>query len=80
LETASDLLAVANRFRFMQGTNSSFNLKLQKDWSEQGGKTFSFEVLEELKKGETQNDTEFKADIELLKEIWLEKLNGKAFY
>jgi hypothetical protein len=55
-------------------------MKLQKDWSKQGGEQFVFEVLEELKKGETQTAEEFTADIGILKEMWLEKLSDREFY
>ena len=80
LETATDLGVCKNRFVFARKTGSCVYPKLQKDWAEQGGDQFVFEVLEELKKGETQTQTEFKADIDFLKEIWREKLSGESFY
>jgi hypothetical protein len=55
-------------------------MKLQSDWNKQGSEQFVFEVLEELKKNETQTMDEFKADIALLKEIWLEKLADNDLY
>lgn len=80
LDATTDLHGSRNRFEFSQKTGSCFNLKLQKDWTGQGGGEFVFEVLEELEKGETQSDAEFKTDIEQLKEIWLEKLEGESLY
>lgn len=80
LLAAADLQGSRNRFEFAQKTGSCVDLKLQKDWAEQGGNAFAFEVLEELEKGETQTDAEFSKDIALLKEIWQEKLAGERLY
>jgi len=80
LETAVDMKGAKNRFEFAKNTGSCVYLKLQKDWSEQESGQFVFEVLEELKKGETQTDAEFKADIQLLMELWRDKLSGADFY
>ena len=73
-ETTMELSSTMNRFEFSRKTGSCVSMKLQKDWAEQGSGQFVFEVLEELKRGETQTDAEFRADLELLKEMWLEKL------
>jgi hypothetical protein len=80
INTTSDLQGSKNRFEFAQKTGSCIDLKLQKDWDIQKGAGFVFEVLEELEKGSTQTEPEFKADIKLLKEIWLEKLAAEIFY
>ena len=77
---ATDLQGSKNRFEFSQKTGSCIDMKLKNDWNEQGGKQFVFEVLEELKKGENQTQAEFKADIDLLKDIWLEKLSTENLY
>ena len=79
-EIAVEMNSARNRFEFSLKTGSCTTLKLQKDWAEQGSGQFVFELLEELKKGETQTDAEFKADLELLKEMWLEKLSGEEMY
>ena len=55
-------------------------MKLQSDWNKQSGGQFDFEVLEELKKGETQTLEKFKADIDFLKEMWLYKLPDRDLY
>ena len=75
LDATADLQSIKNRFEFAQNTGSCVNPKLQKDWSEHGSKAFVLEVLEELSKGNTQSDPEFKADVSLLREMWLEKLS-----
>ena len=80
IEAATDLNGSKNRFGFAQKTGSCVHMKLQKDWAEQGGGAFDFQVLEELEKGKAQSDSEFKAEIELLKQMWLEKLSGEDFY
>ena len=80
LGATGDLQSSKNRFDFEQKTGSCVDMKLQKDWAAQGSSSFTFEVLEELEKGETQTQTEFKADIDLLKEIWIEKLSNENLY
>jgi len=80
LKAATNLQGSKNRFEFSQKTGSCVDMKLQKDWNKDGGEQFVFEVLEELKKGETQTSKEFKDDIDVLKEIWLEKLSDKDLY
>lgn len=80
LESAQDIQGSKNRFDFSQKTNSCVSMKLQKDWAEQGAQTFAFELLEELTKGETQTDAEFKADLQILKEMWAEKLGSQGAY
>ena len=79
LDAATDLNSKKNRFEFSQKTGSCVEMKLQQDWAAQECHHFVFEVLEELKKGDTQTPAEFKADIEFLKEIWLDKLAGEDF-
>ena len=71
----TDLQGRKNRFDFSQKTGSCIDMKLQSDWNKQGSEHFVFEVLEDLKKGETQTAEEFKSDIEVLKELWLDKLS-----
>jgi hypothetical protein len=76
----TDLRASKNRFDFSQKTGSCVDSKLQTDWSRQGGAAFVFEVLEDLNKGEKQSKEDFKDDIEVLEEMWLEELSGKDMY
>jgi len=80
LDASTDISGSKNRFEFAQKTGSCVNPKLQKDWAAYGHDQFTFEVLDELKKGEAQTQEEFKTDIGLLKEIWREKLTNEDFY
>ena len=80
LDAASDLRSIRNRFDFAVSTNSCVNVALQADWSAHGADAFAFEVLEELKKGETQTSKEFRADVALLKDLWLDKMSAETLY
>ena len=80
IDAATDLSGAKNRFDFSMNTGSCVHPKLQNDWKEQNGKQFVFEVLEELKKGDTQSPAAFKADMEVLKQMWLEKSSGEELY
>ena len=80
LDASTDIKSTRNRFEFARITGSCVMPKLKDDWAEHGSGAFSLEVLEELKKGETQTDAQFKADLDLLKEIWSEKLANEVFY
>jgi len=80
LAATTDMQASKNRFEFAQKTGSCVDMKLKNDWNTQGAGQFVLEILEELLKGDTQTDKEFKADVELLKELWLEKLADADLY
>lgn len=80
LDATTDIASIRNRFEFSVKTGSCVYMKLQKDWAEHGAGSFTFETLEELKKTDTQTSASFKADVELLKSMWLEKMSGKDLY
>ena len=80
IEATTDMNGSKNRFDFAKQTGSCVYVKLQKDWDAQGSGDFVFEVLEELKKSDAQTGAAFKADVELLKEIWLEKFSNESHY
>lgn len=80
LEASFNLQGSKNRFEFAQKTGSCVNKKLQQDWNKHGCMGFVFETLEELERKDTQTEEEFREDIELLKEMWMEKLEGKVYY
>lgn len=80
LLSTTDLHGCKNRFDFSQKTNCCVYMKLQKDWKEFGRDAFVFEVLEDIEKKETQTLKEFQDDIEVLEEIWVEKLDDCNLY
>lgn len=67
-----------NRFDFSQSTGSCIFSALAPDWRDHGSGAFAFEVLETLKKGPDQSDGDFRADLEVLRDIWREKLAGEG--
>lgn len=75
-----DLQGAANRFNFAVTINSCVLPKMQADWSAHGPKAFTFEVLEEMKKKETQTLAEFRQDVATLEELWREKYDPKKLY
>jgi len=80
IDATADLQGSKNRFEFSVETGSCVYMKLLSDWKEQSGSGFAFEVLEELRKSETQTPENFKSDLGLLKSMWLEKLSGEQLY
>ncbi len=76
-----DLQGAKNSFNFTKKVGGGcFHMKLQEVWKEFGDKAFEMEVLEELEKQETQTNKEFRQDMDLLEEMWLEKLPAEALY
>lgn len=80
LDSTADLQGSENRFLFSQKTGFCIHMKLQQDWATYGAGGFTFVVLEPLKKGNAQTDAEFKADLSVLKELWLERLCDENRY
>ena len=79
LDASPNLAGQKNRFEFAKATKSCVHKKLEKDWKEYGGDAFEFEVLEEIRQGETQSSSAFAEDVKTLKEIWEEKLSGDLY-
>lgn len=69
-----------NRFAFSQKMGGCEYLKLREDWKKFGANTFVFEVLEELKMGESQTQKEFQDDLIILYSLWLEKIEPAKMY
>ncbi|WZL72389.1 GIY-YIG nuclease family protein [Clostridiaceae bacterium 35-E11] len=80
LLSTSDLQGCKNRFQFSQKTGACVNMQLQKDWKELGGNVFAFEILEEIEKKDIQTLKEFREDIKVLEELWIEKLKSQELY
>ena len=73
IKAARDMEGQKNRYDFFFSTNTCPEPAMYPEWSKYGTGSFSFEILEELKQGETQTEQEFAEDIEVLLNMWLEK-------
>ena len=71
--SSMDLDAIFNRIRFQLYAGSHPNKELEADWKQFGTGKFVFEVLEEIVPREDTN-YDYKADLETLEDLWLEKL------
>lgn len=74
-----DIRGSRNRFNFSVSTGSCVQMKLQKDWDDFGAGAFVFEILEELEKNSEQELNAFREDLNLLEEMWREKLGGNEY-
>ena len=73
IKSTKDIAGQKNRFEFFISTNCCPEPSMSTEWNQYGAKTFSFVVLDEIKKGETQTEREFTEDIEVLLKMWIEK-------
>ena len=64
---------VQNRYQFAVSMGTCPDPSLRGEWERYGAESFSFTVLDELKKSEAQTQKEFVDDLNALYEIWLEK-------
>jgi hypothetical protein len=71
--SSMNLEGIFNRSGFQLKMDGHPNKALQKDWNELGADKFAFEVLEELPPRENPG-YDYKADLEVLEDLWLEKL------
>jgi len=77
---APDIEASKNRFEFSKKTGSCINCKLQSDWNKYESSSFAFEIVEELEKNSEQSAKDFTEDLNLLLEIYLNKLSNEDIY
>lgn len=59
LRSTTDMKGAENRYRFLLSTGTCPEPSMAKAWDQFGPSSFSFEVVEELEKKETQTDREF---------------------
>jgi hypothetical protein len=81
LGSSSDVPAVLNRVRFQLDAGLHPDKELQKDWRELGADAFVFETLDLLEPSVAPGHDP-AADLQVLKEMWLEKLtaSGEGLY
>lgn len=77
LQATTNIQGWKNRFDFSVLINSCPDTNMMKEWKQFGASAFSFEILEEIKKKETQTEQEFADDVNTLLEIWTEKLKSQ---
>ncbi|HWI54418.1 MAG TPA: GIY-YIG nuclease family protein [Desulfobacteria bacterium] len=68
-----DLDRIFNRHRFQLDGGGHPNYELQRDWKEYGESNFSYTVLETLKPLDAPSH-DYSGELEVLEELWLEKL------
>lgn len=73
IKSTQDLESMRNRFEFALVTKTALEPSMCNEWTKYGAALFSFEVLEEIKKGKDQSDKEFLDDVAALYELWLER-------
>lgn len=73
IQPTVDMEGIRNRFQFAVSTGTAPDPSLRGEWETYGIGSFTFTVLDELKKSETQTQKAFREDINALYEIWLEK-------
>src|SRR5262245_59200500 len=69
-----NLAAAQNRHRFQLEHGSHPNRRLQKDWTDLGSGKFIFEILDEIRPGEHDQDRDRSADLAFAEEFWLAQL------
>jgi len=73
IDATKNMTAQLNSFRFSTSNGMCPNPELRAEWLEYGNESFTFTVLEELEKNETQTDAQFSNDIAVLLKMWQEK-------
>ena len=67
-------LKTINGVKFMLNNNTHMNKELQSDWNEFGKEMFSFEILETLKKDESDPYFNEKEALKVMEQKWLDQL------
>ena len=73
VESTDDLNARFNRFKFQLQMGVHGNKDLQNDWNKGGENNFAFEILETLEPADDKPQN-YKGELEILEELWLERL------
>ncbi len=73
IESSSDTHGALNGAKFKLEHNSYPNRELQSEWTKCKGEGFVIEVIEVLEYDKEDIKTDYTKELQLLKEIWLEK-------
>jgi hypothetical protein len=79
IETSQNLKGKMNSTRFQLDAGNHPNQELQRDWKQYGEGRFEFEVLELLPYAKDESKTDYTEELEILKQIWEEKLLNQQF-
>ncbi|MFA5065209.1 MAG: GIY-YIG nuclease family protein [Dehalococcoidia bacterium] len=80
LDCTPNLQAKQNSFNFTRSSGSCLDFRLKEVWESFGGEAFAFEILESLEKKKEQSQEEFIDDLEMLKQLWSDKLDSSNRY
>lgn len=70
----------ASQLEFARSTGLCVHPLVEADWKASGGSAFSLEILERLRREETQTDEEFGDDVRALESLWKERFDAKELY
>ncbi len=79
LEATPNIKARFNSTKLKLDAGYYYNKELQADWSKFGSAEFEVKVLELLEYDKDESKTDYSADLELLKDIWEEKLKKEEY-
>jgi len=74
LGSSSNPESKMGRIRMELNDGSYFNRSLQEDWRQYGEESFTFELLDRLEPVEGQSLADSALELEVMLELWLEKL------
>jgi len=78
VDVSSDIKSILNRHSFQLKMGVHRIKEMQKDWKEYGEEAFEFKVLEYLEYDEKDEAKDYSEELEIMKMIWMEKLNEKG--
>lgn len=74
IESSTDLIAIWNRHKFQLNSGLHLNTNLQKEWTEFGQDSFTFEILCEIKQDETKNIDHYRKEAKQFELMFVEEL------
>ena len=80
LGSSVDLPSILNRHRAALRLGSHADRELQRDWNELGPDASDFEVLDTLQPPDDASDYDARPDLQVLEQLWREKLVGEPMY